>query len=287
MNREYPAPVRRLNVIALLVVLTAFAAACGGDGGGDADVDIGAAPSTTAPATTRSAPTTAPGTTLPSTALTLRINDVRLLNSEESDNGVRILLPAGVATASVTIADLPSPNRVISVCQANDLDRRLPTAACRMPANGEAVNVTLGSVASGVEIVQAGVSGDGPGGNTTTLGEITIRYSASSREVNARLSQIASGESSAEPTFALSPAGPSGAYEASLTWTVIQVFGGTPSSAMLELVQGGNVTDKAEGGGLEVRLSGNAAPAAGDAVIRARNTGSSALVSPRLAMTLP
>ena len=265
-------------------MLVALAAACGGDGGGDADEDIGAAAPSTAPATTL--PTASTATTLAPTALTLRITDVRLVNSEESDNGVRILLPAGVPTASVTITGLPSPNRVISVCQANDLDRRLSTAACRMPAGGEAVNVTLGSVASGVEIVQAGVSSSGPAGNTTTLGEITIRYSAASREVNARLAQIASGESGGRPTFALTPAGAGGAYQARLTWTVIQVFGGSPSNAQLELVQDGNVTNRAEGGGLDVRLSGNAA-ASGDAAIRVQNAGSSSLVSPKLALQLP
>ena len=271
----------------MLVALMAFAAACGGDGGGDAEEDIGAAAPTTAPATTLPTPSTAPGTTLPPTALTLRITDVRLVNSEESDNGVRILLPAGVPTALVTVTGLPSPNRVISVCQANDLDRRLSTAACRMPASGEAVNVTLGSVASGVEIVQIGVSSSGPAGNTTALGEITIRYSAGSREVNARLAQIASGESGGRPTFALTPAGTGGAYQARLTWTVIQVFGGSASNAQLELVQDGNVTNRAEGGGLDVRLTGNAGGSAGDAAIRVQNAGSSALVGPKLALQLP
>ena len=268
-----------------MLVLAVVAAACGG--GGDGDGDIAAATTTAAPATTASVPATAGGTTVPATSLTLRITDIRLLNSEESDNAVRILLPAGVTTASVTVAGLPSPNRVISVCQADDLDRRLSTAACRMPASGEAVNVALGTAAKGVEIVQAGVSGSGPEGNTTNLGEVTIRYAASSREVSVRLSQIAGGESGARPTFALTPAGSSGAYQARVTWTVIQVFGGTPSNAQLELVQGGNVANKAEGGGLEVRLSGSVSPPGGEAAIRVQNLGSSALVSPKLALTLP
>ena len=106
--------------------------------------------------------------------------------------------------------------------------------------------------------------------------------------MNVRLAQIASGESGGRPTFALTPAGTGGAYQARLTWTVIQVFGGTASSARLELVHGENVTDKAEGGGLDVRLSGTAAPvSAGDAAIRVQNTGSAALVSPKLALQLP
>ncbi len=268
----------------MVLALALVAAACGGDG----DEDGGAAPTTVpAPATTAAVATTAGGTTVPAATVTLRITDIRLLNSEESDNAVRILLPAGVPSASVTVAGLPSPNRIVSVCQADDLDRRLSTAACRMPASGEAVNVALGSAAKGVEIVQAGVSGTGPEANTTNLGDITIRYAASSREVNVRLSQIAAGESGTRPTFALTPAGTSGAYQARLTWTVIQVFGGTPSSALVELVQGGNVANRAEGGGLEVRLNGSVSPPGTEAAIRVQNAGSSALVSPKLALTLP
>jgi hypothetical protein len=270
----------------MVMALALVAAACGGDS--DDGGDVAAATTTAAgPATSGTVPTTAGGTTVPATSLTLRMTDVRLLNSEESDNAVRILLPPGVASASVTVAGLPSPNRVISVCQADDLDRRLSTAACRMPAGSEAVTVALGSAARGVEIVQAGVSGSGPEGNTTNLGEITIRYAASSREVNVRLSQIAAGESGARPTFALAPASTSGAYQVRLTWTVIQVFGGTPSSALVELVQGGNVANKAEGGGLEVRLSGSLSPPGSEAAVRIQNAGSSALVGPKLALTLP
>ncbi len=268
----------------MVLALALVAASCGGD----ADEDVAAVTTTIAPvpATTATVPTTVGGTTVAATPLTLRITDIRLLNSEESDNAVRILLPAGVASASVTVAGLPSPNRVISVCQADDLDRRLTTAACRMPASGEAVNVALGSAAKGVEIVQAGVSSSGPEGNTTTLGEVTIRYTASSRDVSVRLSQIAGGDSGAKPTFALTPTGTTGAYQARLTWTVIQVFGGTPSSALVELVQGGNVANKAEGGGLNVQLNGTLSPP-GEATIRVQNAGSSALVAPKLALTLP
>lgn len=270
----------------MVLAMSVVAAACGDDGGGGGDQDIAGATTTTAAGTSVPVPSTAGGTTVPPTNLTLRVTDVRLLNSEESDNGVRILLPPGVATASVTITGLPSPNRVISVCQANDLDRRMSTAACRMPASGEAVNVTLGSAASGVEIVQAGVSSAGAAGNTTALEEVTIRYAASSREVNVRLSQIAAGESGSRPSFGLTPAGSTGEYRANLTWTVIQVFGGSPSNALVELVQGGNVANKADGGGLQVQLTGTVTPP-GEAAIRVQNIGSSAMVSPKLALLLP
>jgi hypothetical protein len=215
------------------------------------------------------------------------MTDLRVLNSEESDNGLRVLLPAGVTTASVTVNGLPTPNRVISVCQANELERRLSTAACRMPANGEAVTVTLGTAAMGIEIVQVGVSGTGAAASSTTLDEVTVRYAASSREVSVRLPQIASGESGGRPTFALTPAGPNGNYRATLTWSVIQVFGGTSSNAQVELVQGGSAANKAEGGGLDVRLTGTLPTPVADAAIRVGNIGSAAMVSPKLAMLLP
>jgi hypothetical protein len=264
------------------VILLAAAAACGGGGG--SGVDAGGPTTTAAAATTVPVPSTAGGTTVPPTNLALKVTDVHLVNSEESDNGMRILLPAGATSASVTLTGLPSPNQVISVCQARDLDSRLTGAACRAPADGEAVNVTLGAAASGVEIVQVGVTGSGPGGNTAKLDSVVIRYAASSRELNVRLPQIAAGE---QPTFALTPAGADGAYRAALTWTVIAVFGGTPSSGQVQLLQNGGVASQAQGGAAGVNLNGTVPPPAGDLAIRLRNTGEAALVTPKLAALLP
>ena len=275
---------RRFSLFLMVVAMTAAAAGCGGDGDdGDDGDDVTA---TTAAATTVPAQTTAPGPTIAATNLTLRVTDVRLVNSEESDSGMRILLPAGVATASVTLTGLPSPNRVINVCQANDLDRRLGGAACRTPANGEAVTVTLGSSASGVEIIQVGTTGTGIAGNSAAVEEILVRYTANSRQLNVRLPQIAA-DSGGRPTFALTPASTDGAYRATLTWTVIPVFGGSPSSGVLELLQGGNPTSRAEGGSADVRLNGNVPPPVGDVAIRVRNDGMSALVTPKLSLLLP
>jgi len=162
---------------------------------------------------------------------------------------MRVLLPTGVTTASVTLTGLPAPNRVISVCQARELDRRLATGACRTPANGEAVTVALGAAASGVEIVQVGVPDAGPGGNSAALDEVTIRDGASSRELNVRLPPIPAGETGGRPTFGLTPASAhSSTYKATLTWTVIQTFGGTASNSRLELLEGGNVANQAQGG---------------------------------------
>lgn len=273
-------------MIAIALAMTA-AAACAGGGGDDADDDIDAGAPTTAagPATTVAVPTTT-GTTIPPTSLTLKVTDIRLINSEESDSGMRILLPAGVASASVTVTGLPTPNRVISVCQANDLDRRLTTAACRQPANGEAVNVNLGSAATGIEVVQAGLSAAGPEGNATALDDVTIRYTASSREVRARLPQIAGESAGGRPAFSLTPASTSGAYRAQLNWTVIPVFGGTDSRSRLELVQGGSVTKEANGTASEARLEGTVSPP-GEATLRIQNVGTAAMVTPKLTLLLP
>lgn len=276
---------RRLRMFAAGLALAAAGAACGG-GGGSSSTDAGAT-STTAPATTAAVPSSSPGTTVAPVNLTLHITDVHLVNSEESDNGLRVLLPAGVATASVTLTGLPSPNQVVSVCQANSLDQRLSSAVCHTPAAGDAVTVPLGAVASGVEILQAGASGSGAAANAITLSDVAIRYTAGSRDVNVRFPQIASGDAGGRPTFALTPAGASGAYNARLTWTVIQVFGGTASTGQLELLQGGNPTNHTEGSGLDVSLTGNVTPPGSDAAIRVGNIGSGAMVSPKLTLTLP
>jgi hypothetical protein len=275
---------RRLRTAVLVLAMATVAAGCGG-GGGDDDA-TGSTPTTVAATTVPVPPTTA-GSTVPPTNLTLRITDVRLVNSEESDNGMRVLLPAGVATASVTLTGLPTPNRVISVCQAKDLDSRLSTAACRTPANGEAVAVALGSVATGVEIVQVGVTGPGAGGSSAAIDEVTIRYAASSREVNARLPQVAGGEGGGAPAFALTPASSDGVYRATLGWTVIAVFGGTPTNGQVEAVQGGTVANQAQGSAAGVQLSGKVPAPGTDAAIRIRNAGASALVTPKLNALLP
>lgn len=269
----------------MVLVLTAAAAGCGGDGGEVTDIE--AAPERSTTPTTAPVPTTVAGTTVPPTNLTFRMTDVRVVNSEESDSGMRVLLPAGVATASVTVNGLPSPNRVISVCQARELDRRLSGAACRTPASGEAVTVTLGSAATGVEIAQVGVSGSGPEGNITSLSEVTIRYAASSREVSLRLQEVAGSDAGGRPTFTMTPAGASGAYRASLNWKIIPVFGGTDSRGQLELLQGGNVTNQAESANTQVQLTGTAPAGASDVSIRLRNIGAAAMVTPQLTATFP
>jgi hypothetical protein len=67
---------------------------------------------------------------------------------------------------------------------------------------------------------------------------------------------------------------------------VIQVFGGTPSSAQLELVQSGAVTKQAQSNAADVRLEGTVTPGA-EGAVRVSNTGTSALVTPKLSLLLP
>ncbi len=267
-------------MIALVLAMAVAAAGCGGGGG-----DSGSDASTTVAPTSAPVATTAPGTTLPSASLTLRINEVRLINSEESDSGMRVLLPAGVASASVTLTGLPTPNQVISVCQARELDNRMTGAFCRTPANGEAVTVPLGAAATGIEVVQVGLAGPAPAGNSALLDEVNVRYAASSREMSVRLPQIAA-ENGGRPTFRLTPASADGAYRAMLSWTSIPVFGGNVTSGRLELLQGGNVANQAQGGA-DTRLTGKVAPPVGDVAIRVLNAGGGALVSPKLTLLLP
>jgi hypothetical protein len=264
----------------LAVALVAGGCGSGDDSGTD-DPNAAAVVTTTTPV-----PSTVAGTTVPPTNLTLRATDLRLVISEETNRGVRVLLPAGVASASVTLPDLPSPNRAISVCQTQDLTAVMSGAACRTPTGSEAVTVTLGTAARGVEIIHVATPTTGPASNTFTLKEVQISYAASSREVDVRLPQIDAGDSAGRPTFALTPPAADGAYRATFRWQVIQSFGGTPSQGQLEVLRSGTVVDQSQGSP-EVRINGTAPPPRSDLAIRAQNVGTSLLVNPALSMLLP
>lgn len=267
---------------ALWMVIALAAGACGSDSGsGSDDLDSSQAATTTVPL-----PTTVPGTTVPPTNLTLRITDLRLVISEETNRGVRVLLPAGVASASVTLSDIASPNRVVSICQTQDLNAVMSAAACRTPAANEPVTVALGSAARGVEIIHVATPTAGPANNTVTVKEVQISYAASSREVNVRLPQIDAGEAAGRPTFGLTPPSPDGKYRATFAWQVIQTFGGTPSQGQLEVVRGGAPVAQGQGSP-EVQMNGTAPAPATDLAIRASNLGTSLLLSPVLNLLLP
>ncbi|MEW6154016.1 MAG: hypothetical protein AB1673_08530 [Actinomycetota bacterium] len=268
----------RFTRITLLAAISLATAACGGGGGGDASAT--STTTTAAPTTTTAAPTG------PVTELTLRVTEVRLINSEDSDSGMRVLLPPGVPSASVTLAGLPSPNRVISVCQARELAARMLGATCRMPQNGEAVTIELGQAASGIEIAQVGVVGPGPEGNSAAIEQLTVRYSAGSREVSVRLPQIAAGEGAGRPTFAMTPAATTGEFQAALSWVAIPQFGGTVSAGQLELLRDGEPV-QTESSAADTRMSGTVAPPGAAAAIRVQNSGSTALVTPTVTLLLP
>jgi hypothetical protein len=272
--------------ILLACLVTALAACTSGD---DPVVDSAAATTTTAapgaPAT--AAATTAPATsTSPTTAgatnLTLTVTNLRLVNSEESDNALRVLFASGAPDVTVTLGSgVPSPNQVIRVCPTAELDRRVPGAQCATPASGEAVRVPHGTMYRGVEVVQVGVAGSGPAANATTIGTITVTFSGTSREIRVRMPPLVQGESGGRPTFRLSPVGP-GAYRASATWNP---SGGVAGEAELALLSGTTTVTRAQGAP-GVEISGTLSPPA-EASIALRNSGSSTLLAPALTMLFP
>lgn len=266
-------------VAALLVAMGAAACSSGTQSpstnptSGLASTPAASASSAAAPAT--SAPPTAAG------SVTLSITDLRLINSEESDNALRVLVESAAPELTVTMTGVPSPNRVILVCPANDLGRRTAAASgCVTPASGEAVKVPHGTDSKGVEIVQAGVSSAGAAGNSTAIGEIAISYPATSRQVQIRLPPLQQGESGGRPTFRMTPVGP-GTYQATAAFTA--ALGG-PGEAELTLVTGSATTNMARGAG--PTLSGTLSPPA-EASFRLRNSGSVALTALTLTAQFP
>lgn len=262
----------------------AMALAVAGCGSGSDSGDNAAAPAVTT--TTAPVPSTAPGTTVPPTNLTLRLTDLRLVISEETNRGVRVLLPPGVASASVTLPDIASPNRVISVCQTQDLTAVMSAAVCRTPTGSEPVTVQLGTAARGVEIIHVPTQTAAVGSNTLTVKEVQISYAASSREVSVRLPQIDAGDSGGRPAFALTPPSADGSYRATFHWQVIPTFGGTPSQGQLELLRGDSAVNQGQGSP-EVEIDGTAPPPRTDLAVRAQNLGTSLLVTPVLTLLLP
>lgn len=224
-------------------------------------------PATTSTTATAPATTTLPfPSTVPAGSVTLRATDVRLFNSEESDNAFRVLFESAASEVTVVLGGLPSPNRVVFVCPATELERRVPAAGCVTPADGERVKVPHRPDRRGVEVVQVGVAGTGAQGNSTTVGQIAITYPPSSREVRLRLPPLAPGDAGGAPSFTLSPAGP-GAYRATATWS-----GG--GNAEMTFTVGSNVS-RAEGPP-GAQTTGSVSPPV-EGTVRIRNTSPSTL----------
>ena len=230
---------------------------------------------TLAPATTAASTTTtvlpAPSTG-PAGSVTLRAAEVRLVNSEESDNAFRALFDSA-GEVTVVLRGLPSPNRVVFVCPAAELERRQPVGGCVTPNDGEPVTVAPGPDRRGVEVVQVGVSGTGPGGNATTVALIAVTYLPTSREVRLRLPPL---EADSGPSFTLSPAG-AGTYRATATWS-----GG--ANAELTFTVGSNVSRNQGPPGAQA--AGSVSPPV-EGTVRVRNTSSSTLLGVTITALFP
>jgi hypothetical protein len=252
-------------------------------GEGAAPPRTAVSPSTSTPA---SAPTIPSGPTGPASVgpdiVTLLVNNVRLVNSEESDNGFRILVDSAASDVSVLLTGIPSPNRTIFVCPATELDRRAPTRECATPETGEPARVPHSATHKGVEVVQVGVTGTGPAAGTTAVSAIAVTYTPTSREVRLRLPPLRAGTAGEAASFRLSPAGSgAGEYRATATWMV----GGAPGTAEIALVAGSRVAAQSNGGP-GVALTGTLPPPA-EATLRVKNTGSTTLTALTITALFP
>lgn len=255
-------------------------AGCPSDGGSPQPGGTTTAP--TSPPLTAPTLTTRPGTT--GDSVTLTITDLRLVNSEESDNGLRVFMDTAGAPPDVAVVltgGVPSPNRTIRVCPAVELETRVSAPGCATPASGEVVKVPHLPNYRGVEIVQVGVAAAGPGANSTAVGEIAITFPAATRQVRVRLPAVSAGDAGGRPAFKLTPPGP-GSYRASAQWAPTATGTG---EAELTLTTPTSTVSRAQGGP-GTSLTGNLSPT-GEAVIRFRNTGAAALTRVVLTVLFP
>lgn len=267
--------------VAALLVVAMGAAACSSDGESPSTNPTSNPTATAGPVTSASpGPTSAPATD--PGEVTLFITELRLINSEESDNALRVLVDSPVPDLTIKVTGVPNPNKVILVCPTNAIQPRTPVpgSACVTPASAEPVRVPHGTTYKGVEIVQVGVSGAGPAGNSTAISEIAISYPATSRLVQFRLPPLQQGEAGGRPSFRMTPVGP-GAYQATAAFTAAI---GNQGEAELTLVSGTSTQNMARGPGPS--LSGTLSPPT-EATIRLRNSGSVTLTQLTLNAQFP
>ncbi|MCA1692390.1 MAG: hypothetical protein LC733_09395 [Actinobacteria bacterium] len=264
---------RRWAVLGLGFLLTP---ACRSD-----SPDVTAPATSTSPTTLTSAvPTNSgPASTAPAASgtVTFRARDVQLANSEESDNGFRVLIGSPDEEVAVVLGGIPSPNRVVFVCPATELERRVPAPGCLTPEPGEVVRVSHAPDRRGVEVVQVGATGAGAAGNSTLLSEVAVTYTPASREVQLRLPPVPPGE--ATPSFVLTPAG-AGDYRASANWP-----GGGSTTVALTMTVGTKVVSQIEGSSVS-QLDGNVSPPE-EGVLRLRNPGSTTLTGLTISALFP
>lgn len=206
--------------------------------------------------------------------VTLVVSGLRLVNSEESDNGFRVFVASPSAQVAVVLDGMASPNRVVHVCPAVELERYVGAPGCTPPENGQTVNVRHQPDYRGLQVVQVGVQGPGEGGRSTVVGTIRATFTAASREVRFRLPPVAPGE---VVSFALGPPG-DGTYRATGTW---------PATGQGELVltSGSREISRAEGG-TGTSLTGNLSPPA-PATVTFRNAGTAHLAGVVLTIGFP
>ncbi len=257
--------------MAILAVMATGLAACGDSG------DDGEPAPTTAQATTSTSAPPAVSTTTGPGEVTFTASALQLANSEESDNAFRLLVDSTAAEAVVVLEGIPAPNRVVLVCPAAELDRPVRSAGtCSTPAAGEAVRVPLFPAYRGVEVLQVGVAGPGPGGNVTVVSRISVRYRPASRDVTLRLPPLPTGEGG-RPSFVMSPVGP-GTYRATATWT------GAGTAELAVDIGPGGVTRSSGGPGISV--SGSHSPPV-EATLRFANVGDATILRPVVTATMP
>ena len=262
-------------------------AGCPSDGGSPGPPGDGSGRSTTvstSPPLTAPTLSTRPGGTVAGDTVTLTISDLRLVNSEESDNGLRVFLDSAGPTPEVTVilTGVPSPNRTIRVCPAVELERRIGVPGCVTPAGGEAVKVPHLPNYRGLEIVQVGVVTTGVGANTYALGEIAVTFPAATREVRMRLPPLAAGDGSGRPTTLRMTPTATGSYRANARWT-----GTAAGTGEIDLTLNTPTSTVSQArGGPGTSLTGNLSPP-GEAFVRFRNAGSTTLSNVLLTVQFP
>ena len=122
--------------------------------------------------------------------VTFHAYNVTLQNSEESDQGLRILVDSPDPNIFVRLkGGVPSSNKVVSVCPIVDMKKLSPGSACVFPSNGEKVEIPHGSEYLGAEVFLLGLAPDGT--NQITIDDIQVGYKAASGAVRVKTPPIA------------------------------------------------------------------------------------------------
>lgn len=288
----------RRTVLLLSVVL--LAAACGGGDGKrtaastSTSATVATTSTTTSPITTGGAATTA----APGSAVKLHVYNVKLYNSEESDNGFRVQVDSPASKVTVVLkGGLPSSNHVVNVCAAKNIDTHGAAAKCAAPSDGEAVEVDHGAGLDAIEVIQVGV-GNAPAGSgdSVTINEVEISYVPADRSVKLRLPPIdvplgasVCKDNGCNPFFELTPF-MAGTVSATATWDgadngqLTLESGDIAAHGYAATGQPYNVVATASGG---PGISIHGTPPASESAVAFRNTGATPLLAGVLTITWP